>query len=57
MLRYLLAALAAFVLLAATLIPEDADARGRGGAGYRGGGAGYRGGAVAVAGRMPCAAH
>ena len=50
MLRYLLAALAAFVLLTATLIPDDADARGRGGAGYRGGGAGYRGGAVAVRG-------
>ena len=50
MLRYILTPLAAVVLLAACLIPEDADARGRGGAGYRGGGAGYRGGAVAVRG-------
>jgi len=50
MLRYLLAALAAFVLFTATLIPDDADARGRGGGGYRGGGGGYRGGAVAARG-------
>jgi hypothetical protein len=50
MLRYILAALAAFVLLTASLIPDDAEARGRGGAGYRGGGGGYRGGAVAVRG-------
>ncbi len=51
MLRYILAALAALVLLTASLIPDDAYARGgRGGGGYRGGGGGYRGGAVAVRG-------
>ena len=50
MLRYSLAALAALVLLTASLIPDDADARGRGGGGYRGGGGAYRGGAVAVRG-------
>ena len=49
MLRYILAALAALVLLTASLIPDDAYARGgRGGGGYRvaGGyrGYGYRGG-------------
>ena len=50
MLRYILAALAAFVLLAVSLIPDDAYARGgRGGGAYRGGG-GYRGGAVAIRG-------
>ena len=32
MLRYSLAAAAAFVLLTASLIPEDAEARARGGA-------------------------
>ena len=48
MFRYILAALAALVLLTASLIPDDADARARGGGGYRGGGGGYRGGAVAV---------
>ena len=48
MLRYILAPLAAFVLLIACLIPDDAEAR-RGGGAYRGGG-GYRGGAVAVRG-------
>ena len=46
MLRYILAGLAAFVLITASLIPDAADAR----AGYRGGGGGYRGGAVAVRG-------
>ena len=50
MFRYSLAALAALVLLTASLIPDDADARGRGGGGYRGGGGAYRGGAVAVRG-------
>ena len=50
MLRYILAALAAFVLLTASLLPDDAEARGRGGGGYRGGGGAYRGGAVAVRG-------
>ena len=47
MLRYILALLAAVVLLTACLIPDDAEAR-RGGGAYRGGG--YRGGAVAVRG-------
>ena len=53
MLRYILAASAALVLLTASLIPDDAYARGRGGGAYRGGavhGGGYRGGAVAVRG-------
>ena len=50
MLRYILVPLAAVVLLTASLIPDDAEARGRGGAGYRGGGVGYRGGAVGVRG-------
>ena len=49
MFRYSLAALAALVLLTASLIPDDAEARARGG-GYRGGGGAYRGGAVAVRG-------
>src|SRR6187401_2751614 len=48
MLRYILAPLAAVVLLIACLIPDDAEAR-RGGGAYRGGG-GYRGGAGAVRG-------
>lgn len=50
MLRYLLALIAAFVLLTATLIPDDADARGgRGGGGMRGGGfhgGGFHGGGM-----------
>jgi len=54
MLRYVLAAFAALVLLTASLIPDDAYARGRGGGAYRGGGGFhggcYRGGAVAVRG-------
>ena len=37
MLRCILAALAALVLLTASLIPDDAYARGRGGGAYRGG--------------------
>ena len=49
MLRYSLAAFAALVLLTASLIPDDAEARARGG-GYRAGGGAYRGGAVAVRG-------
>jgi hypothetical protein len=53
MLRFILAALAAFVLLTASLIPEEADARGRGGGGYRGGGGHYRGGAVALTSLEP----
>ncbi|QDW40130.1 hypothetical protein FFI89_025140 [Bradyrhizobium sp. KBS0727] len=54
MLRYILTPLAALVLLTASMIPDDAYARGRGGGGYRGGGGfhggGHRGGAVAVRG-------
>jgi hypothetical protein len=49
MFRYILAAIAALVLLTASLIPDDAYAR-RGGGGYRGAGGAYRGGAVAVRG-------
>ena len=46
MLKYVLAGLAAFVLLTATLIPDDAYARRGGGGGFRGGGGGggFRGG-------------
>ena len=53
MLRHALVALAAITLLSATLIPDDAFARGGrgGGGGGRGGGAaGVRGGAVGVRG-------
>src|SRR4051812_49975921 len=50
MFRFILAALSALVLLTASLIPDEADARARGGGGYRGGGGAYRGGAVAVRG-------
>ena len=54
MLHWIFAAIAALVLLTASLIPDDAYARGRGGGGYRGGGGfhggGYRGGAVAARG-------
>jgi hypothetical protein len=53
MLRHALVALAAITLLSATLIPDDAFARGGrgGGGGVRGGGAaGVRGGAVGVRG-------
>lgn len=46
MLKYILAGLAAFVLLVATLIPDDAYARrGGGGGGYRGAGGGGMGAA------------
>ena len=48
MLRRLLIASAAAIMLLVTFVPDDADARGRGG--YRGGGGAYRGGAVAVRG-------
>lgn len=46
MLRSILAALAALVLITVTLIPDDASARGRGGGGggFRGGGGGFHGG-------------
>jgi hypothetical protein len=44
MLKYILAGLAAFVLLTATLVPDDAYARRGGGAGFRGGGGGFHGG-------------
>ena len=50
MLRRILIASAAAAMLLVTFTPDDADARGRGGGGYRGGGGGYRGGAVAVRG-------
>ena len=46
MLRYLLAALAALVLLTASLIPDDAYARRGGGGGFRGGGGGFHGGGI-----------
>ena len=46
MLRRILIASAAAAMLLVTFTPDDADARGRGGGGYRGGGGGYRGGAV-----------
>ena len=49
MFRYVLPVLAALVLIAASLIPDDALARGRGGGGYRGGG-GFHGGAARVGG-------
>ena len=48
MVRSALAALAAIVLVGASLMPDDAFAR-RGGGGYRGGG-GFHGGAVGVRG-------
>ena len=59
MLRSILAALAALVLVTVTLIPDDAEARGGRGGGARAGG-GYRGGGAmrpgaftaAVASRM-----
>ena len=49
MFRYVLPVLAALVLITASLIPDDAFARGRGGGGYRGGG-GFHGGAARVGG-------
>ena len=49
MLRHALLGFAAVTLLSATLIPDDAFARGgRGGGGFRGGAVGVRGGAVGV---------
>jgi len=50
MLKYILAGLAAFVLLTATLIPDDAYARRGGGGGFRGGGGGFHGGAGRIHG-------
>ena len=50
MLRPILIASAAAAMLLVTFVPDDADARGRGGGGYRAGGGAYRGGAVAVRG-------
>jgi hypothetical protein len=44
MLRYILAALAAIVLFTASIIPDDAYARGGRGGGGRGGGGGFHGG-------------
>ena len=55
MLRRILIASAAAAMLLVTFTPDDADARGRGGGGYRGGGGGYRGGAVAVRGAREAA--
>ena len=46
MLRYILAALAAVVLLTVSLIPDDAYARRGGGGGYRGGGGGMHAGRI-----------
>ena len=52
MLRYLLAPLAALVLLTASLIPDDAYARRGGGGGFRGGGGGFHGGGFRGGGGM-----
>jgi len=49
MLRYVLAALAALVLITVSLIPEDAFARRGGGGGFRGGG-GFHGGGMRAGG-------
>jgi len=49
MFRYVLPVLAALVLITASVIPDDAFARGRGGGGYRGGG-GFHGGGARVGG-------
>ncbi|MEH2538910.1 hypothetical protein V1278_000481 [Bradyrhizobium sp. AZCC 1577] len=61
MLKYILAGLAAFVLLTATLIPDDAYARRGGGGGFRGGGGGFHGGGMHAggihAGRIARPAH
>lgn len=46
MLRYALIVLAAFVLVCASLVPDDAQARRGGGGGYRGGG--FHGGGARV---------
>jgi hypothetical protein len=46
MLRCILAALAALVLVAVCLIPDDAYARRGGGGGFRGGGGGFHGGGM-----------
>lgn len=56
MFRYVLPVLAALVLITASLIPDDAFARGRGGGGYRGGG-GFHGGAARVGGVRGGAVH
>ena len=56
MFRYVLPVLAALVLITASLIPDDAFARGRGGGGYRGGG-GFHGGAARVGGVRGGAIH
>jgi hypothetical protein len=53
MLRHVMIGLAAATLVGATLVPDDASARGGGrggGVGARGGGVGVRGGAVGVRG-------
>ena len=51
MFRAALAALAAVVLVSASLIPDDAFARRGGGGGFRGGG-GFHGAAATVVGRV-----
>ena len=48
MLRCSLAALAALVIVGASLVPDDALARRGGGGGFRGGGGGFHGGAECV---------
>ena len=49
MFKCILAGLAAFVLLTATLIPDDAYARRGGGGGFRGDGGGFHGGGMLAA--------
>ena len=53
MFRAALAALAAVVLVSASLIPDDAFARRGGGGGFRGGG-GFHGGGARAGGGHPC---
>jgi hypothetical protein len=57
MLRYILVALSALVLVTVTLIPDDAYARRGGGGGFRGGGGGFHGGGGMHAGRMARPSH
>jgi hypothetical protein len=52
MFRYAPAALAAVVLICASLILDDAFARRGGGTGFRGGGGGFHGGGVCRGGAM-----
>ena len=57
MLRCILAALAALVLVTVTLIPDDAEARGGRGGGVRAGAGGFRGGGAMHAGRFAHPSH